>query len=56
MDLRNTDLASIYALTPNEIEGRVCIGLDPAYPIDDADLALCLLDLGAENVILTLGA
>jgi ribokinase len=56
LDLRRTDLTSVYALTPNEMEGRVCVGLNPADPIDDADLALRLLDLGAENVILTLGA
>jgi ribokinase len=55
-DLRYVDLTSIYALTPNEIEGRICIGLNAADPIDDADLAMRLLDLGAENVILTLGA
>jgi ribokinase len=56
VDLRHSDLTSIYALTPNEMEGRICVGLNPADPIDDKDLALWLLDLGAENVILTLGA
>ncbi len=55
-DLRYSDLSSIYALTPNEIEGRICLGLDAVDPIGDADLAVRLLELGAENVILTLGA
>jgi ribokinase len=56
VDLRHSDLSSIYALTPNEIEGRICLGLNAADPIDEVDLALRLFDLGAENVILTLGA
>jgi ribokinase len=56
VDLRSLDLSSIYALTPNEIEGRTCVGLDATDRIDDAELAVRLLDLGAKNVILTLGA
>jgi ribokinase len=54
--LRSYNLNSVYALVPNETEGRVCIGLEPDDPIPDADLAAALLDLGAENIILTLGA
>lgn len=55
-DLRNSDLSHVYALTPNETEGRVCLGLDPDDPIDDRDLAMALLELKVENVILTRGA
>jgi ribokinase len=56
VDLRNNDLSSIFALTPNETEGRVCLGLDPDDNISDQDLAVALLKLGIENVILTRGA
>ncbi len=56
MDLREYDLSDVFALTPNETEGRVCLGLNPCDPIVDRDLAQALLDLGPENVILTLGA
>lgn len=55
-DLRNNDLSTVYALTPNETEGRVCLGLDPDDPIDDRDLAVALLELKVENVIVTRGA
>lgn len=55
-DLRDRDLSPVTALTPNETEGRVCLGLDPDDPINDEDLALSLLDLGVENAILTVGA
>jgi ribokinase len=56
MDLRNYDLSSVYVLTPNETEGRICLGLSPDDPIKDKDLAVALLELGADNVVLTLGA
>ncbi|HPG38073.1 MAG TPA: ribokinase [bacterium] len=56
VDLRGYDLSSVFALVPNETEGRVCIGLEPNDPIPDEDLAAALLDLGPENIILTLGA
>jgi len=56
LDLRKSDLSNIFALTPNETEGRVCLGLKPDDPISDQDLAKALLNLGVENVILTLGA
>lgn len=55
-DLRGQDLSSVYALTPNETEARVCLGLAPDTVISDEDLAMALLDLGAENVMLTRGA
>ncbi len=55
-DLRDYDLGAVYALTPNETEGRVCLGLDPNDPIDDRDLAVALLELKTENVIVTRGA
>jgi len=56
LDLRQKDLSNVFALTPNETEGRVCLGLDPDAAIDDRDLVKALLDLGPKNVILTLGA
>ena len=56
VDLRQNDLSDIFALTPNETEGRVCLGLNPDAAINDKDLAKALLDLGPENVVLTLGA
>ncbi len=54
-DLREADLSDVFALTPNETEGRVCLGMSPDDVIADEDLAIALLDLGAENVMLTLG-
>jgi ribokinase len=54
-DLRNSDLSNVFAITPNETEGRICLGLLPEDPISDEDLAISLLNLGAENVMLTLG-
>ncbi|MBE0674624.1 MAG: ribokinase [Bacteroidales bacterium] len=56
VDLRGVDLSDVFAITPNEVEGRVCMGLLPTDPISDEDLAKSLLDLGVENVMLTLGA
>jgi ribokinase len=55
LDLRKTDLSNIFVITPNETEGRLCLGLSPEDSISDEDLAISLLDLGVENVILTLG-
>ena len=55
LDLRKADLSDVFAITPNETEGRICLGLLPEDPISDEDLAMALLDLGAENVMLTLG-
>jgi len=54
-DLRKSDLNDVFAITPNETEGRICLGLLPEDPISDEDLAMALLELGAENVMLTLG-
>jgi ribokinase len=56
LDLRKSDLKDVFAITPNETEGRVCLGLLPEDTISDEDLAVALLDLGAENVMLTLGS
>jgi ribokinase len=56
LDLRQSDLSQVFALTPNETEGRVCLGLHPNDPISNEDLAKALLDLGVENIVLTLGA
>ncbi len=55
VDLREADLSDVFALTPNETEGRVCLGMSPDDVIADEDLATALLELGAENVMLTLG-
>lgn len=55
VDLRAADLSDVFAITPNETEGRLCLGLLPEDPISDEDLAKSLLDLGVENVMLTLG-
>jgi ribokinase len=56
LDLRETDLSSVFALTPNEHEGRVCLGLAPNDPTPDHEIARRLLGLGVENVMLTRGA
>ena len=56
LDLQRSDLSNVFAITPNETEGRVCLGLNPDDPIADKDLAKALLDLGVENVIVTSGA
>lgn len=55
-DLRHEDLSAFFALTPNESEARVCLGLKPDDAIADEILADRLLDLGSPNVIITLGA
>jgi ribokinase len=55
VDLRSADLSGVFAFTPNETEGRICLGLLPEDHIDDEELASALLDLGVENVMLTLG-
>jgi ribokinase len=55
-DLRKSDLSTVFALTPNETEARVCLGLPSGDPTSDAELARALLDLGSENVMLTRGA
>jgi len=55
MDLRDADLSNVFALTPNETEGRVCLGMRPDDDITDEDLSMELLELGVENVMLTLG-
>jgi ribokinase len=55
-DLRTTDLSSVFALTPNETEARVCLGLPSDDPNPDEDLASALLALGPEHVIITRGA
>lgn len=55
-DLRREDLSAFFALTPNETEARVCLGLAPDDATPEEELADRLLDLGAPNVIITLGA
>ncbi len=55
-DLRRENLSAFFAVTPNESEARVCLGLAPDDPIPDEVLADRLLDLGAPHVIITLGA
>ncbi|HEV7959853.1 MAG TPA: ribokinase [Rhizomicrobium sp.] len=55
-DLRREDLSAFFAVTPNESEARVCLGLEPNDPTPDEALAERLLELGAAHVIVTLGA
>ncbi len=55
-DLRQRDLSCCFALTPNETEARVCLGLPPNADISDQELAILLLDLGCKHVMLTRGA
>ncbi len=54
-DLRSVDLSCVFALTPNEREGRVCLGLRADDPIPDYEVARQLLLLGVEHVMLTRG-
>jgi ribokinase len=54
-DLREHDLGNVFAVTPNEREGRVCLGLEPDDPISDQEVALRLRKLGAEHVMMTRG-
>jgi ribokinase len=56
MDLRGHDLSSLFALTPNETEARVCLGLAPDDRTPDEQLARRLLELGPQHVMLTRGA
>jgi ribokinase len=55
-DLRNENLTDFFALTPNETEARVCLGLAPDDPTPMEDLARRWLELGAAHVVITLGA
>jgi ribokinase len=55
-DLRAQDLSAFFALTPNETEARVCLGLAPDDTTPMETLASGLLRLGAPHVIITLGA
>jgi ribokinase len=54
-DLRRADLRHVFALTPNEREARVCLGLRPDEGISDHEAAECLLALGPEHVVVTRG-
>jgi ribokinase len=54
-DLRREDLSAFFAVTPNESEARVCLGLEPNDPVADEILAERLLELGAPHVVITLG-
>jgi ribokinase len=55
-DLRHEDLSAFSAVTPNETEARVCLGLAPDDSTPMEELACRLLALGTSNVIITLGA
>jgi ribokinase len=55
-DLRQEDLADFFALTPNETEARVCLGLAPDEPLPMEELAHRWLGLGVPQVVITLGA
>ena len=54
-NLKEHDLRAIFALTPNETEGRICLGLSPDDQIGNEELAERLVGLGPENVMMTLG-
>jgi ribokinase len=54
-DLRKEDLSTFFALTPNETEARVCLGLAPDDPTSLEVLAGRWLELGSPHVIITLG-
>jgi ribokinase len=55
VDLRGVDLGAVFALTPNEREGRACLGMRSEDPIPEHEVARELLALGVENVMLTRG-
>ena len=55
-DLRRHDLSSVFALTPNEGEARVCLGWEAADSRSPSECARVLLDLGPRNVMVTTGA
>jgi ribokinase len=55
-DLRKEDLSAFFALTPNETEARVGLGLSPDDPAPPEILAKRWLELGAPHVVITLGA
>lgn len=54
-DLRGEDLSPVTCFTPNETEARVCLGLAPDDPTDDAEIARQLLALGCKHVVMTRG-
>lgn len=56
VDLRSADLRAVFALTPNEHEARVCMGLPANDQISDEEVVNQLLSLGVEHVVLTRGA
>ncbi len=55
LDLREVSLDDVFALTPNEREARVCLGLRPDDAIPDDEIACRLLRLGVKHVMLTRG-
>ncbi|MCL2658922.1 MAG: ribokinase [Acidobacteriaceae bacterium] len=55
VNLKGVDLSSVFTLTPNETEARVCLGLPPDANVTDEETALQLLELGPANVVITLG-
>lgn len=54
-DLRGQDLRGVFAMTPNERESRVCLGLGPEDPISDHEAAGRLRAMGVEHVMMTRG-
>lgn len=55
IDLRCHDLTSVFALTPNESEARICLGLEADANVPELDLVAALLDLGVAHAVLTRG-
>jgi ribokinase len=56
LDLRGQDLSAVYALTPNETEARICLGLPAQDGLPDREVAQALRRLGPEHVMMTRGA
>lgn len=56
IDLRHHDLTDVFALTPNETEARICLGLPADAVVSDQELANALLNRGVANVMLTRGS
>ena len=53
--LLGLNLSSIDYLTPNESEARICAGLAPDDPRSNVEVGRMLLNLGCNNIIITLG-
>jgi ribokinase len=48
-------LASVDVLTPNALEARMLLGMDPEDPTDDLDVCKQLIDRGVRTLVMTQG-